>query len=298
MDIRKINTVYKPGDKALHPWPHIIMLGCHRRGYAEAALTPHRNPGFEICYAVDGEFEWTVEGRDIRIQSGESSMTMPWEEHSGRENVIGKGHLAWLIVQPELCTKHGRLILGAWSGMLSREERDLGDALRTRTTAYLGVVPGIDALFASLYEEIALGEIGYRQRVNAVVTEMLIRAARSIVRPVSAVGTVRASVMRALDLMRSDVGRKWSIRELAGHAGLGTTAFARQVKAATRATPMDYLIKLRVERAKALLAEPGRPVTDIALDLGFASSQHFTTMFRKMTGVTPSAYRAQHRNAG
>lgn len=297
MDIQNITAVYAPAHSALKPWPHIFMLGSHRRAKADPALMPHTNPGFEICYAVDGEFEWTVEDRDVRIRSGESSITMPWEKHGGRENIIGKGHLAWIIIQPELCTMHGRLILGAWSGMNSHEERDLGNVLKARSSAYLGAVAGMDALFSLIFEEIHAGEIGARQRVNAAVTDMLICSARAILHPESVSGRIDDSVMHALERMRADVGKKWSIASLAREAGLGTTAFARQVKAATRLTPMEYLIRLRVEKARSLLTASDMPATDIALELGFASSQHFTTMFRKLTGVTPSAYRANHRSA-
>ena len=48
-----------------------------------------------------------------------------------------------------------------------------------------------------------------------------------------------------------------------------------------------------MERAKELLAaEPARPVTGVALACGFTSSAHFATVFRKVTGQTPSAWRA------
>ena len=52
-------------------------------------------------------------------------------------------------------------------------------------------------------------------------------------------------------------------------------------------------IRLRIERARLLLAETDMPITMIAADLGYSSSQHFATSFRRDTGTTPSRYRRQ-----
>ena len=54
---------------------------------------------------------------------------------------------------------------------------------------------------------------------------------------------------------------------------------------------MDYLARLRVRRAKALLRNGRLPVTRIAFDLGFSSSQYFATFFKRFAGFTPTAYR-------
>jgi len=56
--------------------------------------------------------------------------------------------------------------------------------------------------------------------------------------------------------------------------------------------PHRWLLERRVERAKAMLAaEPARPVTEVVLACGFATSAHFATVFRKVTGHTASAWR-------
>jgi AraC-like DNA-binding protein len=50
-------------------------------------------------------------------------------------------------------------------------------------------------------------------------------------------------------------------------------------------------MRRRIYRAKYLLREPDRPITAIALDLGFSSSQYFATVFKKLVGLTPGEYR-------
>ena len=65
-------------------------------------------------------------------------------------------------------------------------------------------------------------------------------------------------------------------------------------KARSGLTPNDYLLKLRIDEAKRRLCHGAdQSVTDLAFDLGFSSSQYFSTVFKKFTGLTPSQYRAQ-----
>jgi AraC family transcriptional regulator len=78
---------------------------------------------------------------------------------------------------------------------------------------------------------------------------------------------------------------------LADVAGMSVFHFAREFKRSTGTTPHQYLIKLRVERAKALLATPDLPLIEVGLRSGFSHQSHFTRLFRRETGTTPSSYR-------
>ena len=56
-------------------------------------------------------------------------------------------------------------------------------------------------------------------------------------------------------------------------------------------SPYQYAIRQRVERAKRLLKSKDLAIADIALECGFANQDHLTKMFRRLTGITPKAYR-------
>jgi len=81
------------------------------------------------------------------------------------------------------------------------------------------------------------------------------------------------------------------LSELANVAGMSSFHFAREFKRTTGTTPHQYLIKFRVERAKALLAEAELPLTEVGLLSGFSHQSHFTRLFRRFTGTTPLSYR-------
>jgi transcriptional regulator GlxA family with amidase domain len=64
-----------------------------------------------------------------------------------------------------------------------------------------------------------------------------------------------------------------------------------QFKRGTGMTPTDYLLRVRVERARELMADTSRSLTEVAHATGFSSSQYFSTVFRRYTGMAPGAMR-------
>jgi AraC family transcriptional regulator len=78
---------------------------------------------------------------------------------------------------------------------------------------------------------------------------------------------------------------------LADLAHLSPFHFVRAFKQSFGLPPHRYLVKLRIDRAKALLADSAMSVTQVGARLGFSETSSFTTTFRKFAGFTPTAYR-------
>ncbi len=87
-------------------------------------------------------------------------------------------------------------------------------------------------------------------------------------------------------------GTEWTLEGMAAQCGLGRSRFAHYCRQITNMTPMEFLIRRRVDAAARMLrGEPRRRITDIAFAAGFQSSQHFATTFRKLKGAAPRDYR-------
>ena len=97
--------------------------------------------------------------------------------------------------------------------------------------------------------------------------------------------------MQLEQALRENLSHQWTVEEMAAIAGMGTTLFNEKVKNYTGFTPLNYLINIRISEAIKLLKKKDVNITDIALDTGFYSSQHFSTTFKKLTGYTPSEFR-------
>ncbi|HEX2679768.1 MAG TPA: helix-turn-helix transcriptional regulator [Candidatus Dormibacteraeota bacterium] len=95
---------------------------------------------------------------------------------------------------------------------------------------------------------------------------------------------------RVVDKMQV-LDNELSLESLAQESGYSRVHFVRMFRAATGRSPHNYLLNLRIERVRELLANPALSLTDIALDCGFSSHSHMTRAFRQFLGVTPSEYR-------
>ncbi len=104
-------------------------------------------------------------------------------------------------------------------------------------------------------------------------------------------GLAGHKLRRVTDYINDNLSRDLSLNEIAELVDLSTFHFVRAFKQATGATPHQYLLKSRVERAKQLLRETELPLAEISYLVGFNSQSHFTTSFRRLARLTPKAYR-------
>lgn len=103
-------------------------------------------------------------------------------------------------------------------------------------------------------------------------------------------------LLRARDAMDRRYAEPLAVEALACSIYLSRAHFIRSFRAAFGETPHRYLQRRRIERAMALLRHTERPITDICLDVGFASLGSFSRTFHAVLGVWPSDYRARARD--
>ncbi len=103
-------------------------------------------------------------------------------------------------------------------------------------------------------------------------------------------GPEHEAIARARQHLHDSPQGAWTpLTDLAQIAGLSPHHFARTFKAATGLPPHAYQLQLALEHAKKLLAD-GLPISQAALDCGFADQSHFSRTFRQFTGATPGQY--------
>lgn len=100
---------------------------------------------------------------------------------------------------------------------------------------------------------------------------------------------------RVLEHISANFADTVTLEDLADVAGLSPSHFSRQFKRTIGQSPMQYVSAYRVEQAKKGLAEPDRPLIDIALGCGFADQAHFSRVFKQFQQETPKAYRKRTR---
>jgi AraC-like DNA-binding protein len=96
---------------------------------------------------------------------------------------------------------------------------------------------------------------------------------------------------RAFETIEAHLGESISVPSLAAVAGMSPSHFARRFSGALGISPGRYIMRRRIEEARIRLAESDDTLDAVAADLGFCDGFHFSKVFKKETGLSPSAFR-------
>lgn len=107
--------------------------------------------------------------------------------------------------------------------------------------------------------------------------------------PALRLGQEIAAVKRAKDFLAENFTQNISLDTLSKIAYLSPFHLLRAFRQAVGLPPHEYLINVRVERGKQLLAK-GRPLAEVAYETGFCDQSHFSRQFKRLVGVTPGHY--------
>ena len=160
--------------------------------------------------------------------------------------------------------------------------------------AFVDVTPEVHRARTILLAEALRVDDHARLRLDLAATDLLGALLRSLAGPAVAPGhpgepdAVDAALACMRDRLADDA---LDLATLAGAAALSPFHFARLFRDRVGEPPVRHLRRLRLERAALLLRETDRPVTDIALDAGFASLSNFVTTFRLAYGLSPDRWR-------
>jgi AraC family transcriptional regulator len=136
------------------------------------------------------------------------------------------------------------------------------------------------------------GTSAYAEALGSVLVHELVRLERNGSEAPSFRGGLAGWQQKKIaDFIEEHLDEEISLQHLAELAQLSRYHFARAFKHSFGLPPHRYHMSRRMERAKSLLEERARSVTEVGLMLGFAETSSFTTSFRRAVGVTPSDYR-------
>jgi len=101
----------------------------------------------------------------------------------------------------------------------------------------------------------------------------------------------KENLERVIDYMNENYSTGISCTELANLVKMDKFGFIRSFKAQTSKTPYEYLLDLKIEKSKKMLKTNDYSITEISMLCGFSSHSHFTSTFKKKTGISPTEYR-------
>jgi len=204
-----------------------------------------------------------------------------------------------------LCHRH----VGEWVGLMNVSHLQLGisdEALMACADGAYGEVelrpsrkfadPRLSAMVAVVHAEMVAGFPSGRLFLDSLEQAMAVTLVNGHAvrhRPVQIFrgGLGSARLRRIKELVHARMEDDLSLDEMAQSVGLSTAHFARMFRKSTGKTPHQFVLRQRLERAKAMLRAPDARVLDVAVACGFKTQQHFAQAFRDIWGVSPTEYR-------
>jgi AraC-like DNA-binding protein len=302
-------------DAAGHPLIERAAIWSFREAFYEPA---HVSSWYEVGYLHSGTLTLELKnGARLRARGGDFFILQPGTYHRCAHDVISPCvYLLMCVCQdrPACCPPFAD----------SREQSAAMKMLKRAGNRVVRACPGMDAAFMNLHNEVcgqydrpgpgprfawqpspydgqhverdALLVPGSKNMAKlkvCLVRCLLFHAFMLVLRSIETPGKTPRypAVRQALRFIERHLTDRMSVTQVARMAGLSAGRMTSLFREQTGETPAAYRLRLRLEKSLDRLRDQSVPVTSIAAEMAFPTSQHFSGCFKKHFGISPSAWR-------
>jgi AraC-like DNA-binding protein len=256
------------------------------RGHARP---PHSHKGFEFLYLSRGTAHWQAAGNAYTQRMGDVYIAHPNEVHATGPRTNPENLHIWLGLRLESFGPGGERLARQIQKAQVRILPDchevepllraiIGQVVTTRRQRAQVVRALIDAFIALLEQRLAYAQDPAYQSARAL--------------PYS------PAVQKALAYMKRRLDHRLPLQDLAGAATARSVPhFCSQFHREVGVSPAAYHMLMRLEAGREMLRQPAFDITTVAMQSGFSSSQHFSTLFKRAFGVTPRIWKTNAKTA-
>jgi AraC-like DNA-binding protein len=268
--------------------PEIAVFSvCHFRRAVMTSDSWEEHDGTEILFMLSGEACWEFGNEQIaQVKGGQAIAFAPRSRHRILHGLYTPSRAIWIVFGSGQPSTRGGLIPPPELKML------LAAAAQMRTPRDLdnGTVRALNELAQRLGDDrIFLGspamKAEVRSRLYSALTGLWAQSGRRQTEPAT------AAVRTLASNLRHDLANNAPIQDFAKDLSYGHSQLYALFKREFGMSPNDYRHRLRIKTCCDLLANTNSSITQIAIDLGYSSSQYFCQVFKKYVGATPTEYR-------
>jgi AraC-like DNA-binding protein len=156
----------------------------------------------------------------------------------------------------------------------------------------LGLNEQLIHLFSAILENTKTEHPGYQPLISGMIIHLLGAIyAKTKQQELEQEDISAVLISKARILLREYVHKNIAVESVAEELQVSYSWFRKAFKTFTGIAPHQYVLQLKIEKAKALLADTTKPVKEIAFELGFESSFYFSRIFKSKTTHAPDTYR-------
>ena len=264
-----------PDDLPSHPQLAVISCGYQDDRAHPACRRPHGRADTHLLVVASGCLHVRSGGAETVLYSGGIVLYRPGEPQYYRRSAEPVGATYWVHFTGD-----------AVPVLLHR--LGLDDLHTLQLDPNLAVPAGFDRMIREMQRQ----KPHYLTAAAAELAGLLAQIARSRTEMQQLQSPIDAQILEIAAQMKTQLSRPMSVESCAQACGLCRYRFIEHFKRLTGQTPLQYRTALRMDHAKFLLRATDCTMAEITQEIGLESVPYFTRLFHRVTGQTPSAFRA------
>ncbi len=273
----------------------VIVKTIERIHDASWNMEPNVHENYEMVYMKKGDAVFEIAGQPVHIGPNDIIIIKPRQPHK------------FIVKSPDKCvfivlnfkfvnqtnSEFSEVPLHDFLNFVSNKEA--GAFIKLKVSQKNDII----TLLNRILKERENNDIGSEFLEHLLVLELFVLISRALKMEWESSIRDKAPKLRELieiaaKYIHNNFERDISLSDISRYVFLSPSYFARVFKKEMGMSPINYLLNVRVERAKELLTETSMKISDIALNVGFSNQQRFNEIFKKYVKTTPMNYRKQH----
>ncbi len=236
-------------------------------------MMPHCHPyAVEICYVTKGHLDWWTDSISFRLEPQDLLVVLSGHPHGAVDSAVQPCEYYWVHFG------------------IHQLRKEIVDILER--PGFAGVhrnLPQLGDLVIRIMNEHRSKDQFSDESVKSLAELLLVGLLRDF--PLPNQKTPSDLVKQAQEILQRTAVDDLSIEMVASQLQVSSVWLSKKFRQELGESPAKWARSQRVSKAKRLLVLDQLTIGEIAIDLGFSSSQYFSTVFRQETGLTPSEYR-------
>lgn len=231
---------------------------------------------YQIIYIAKGKGYFTFEQEEIAVDEGNIVLYKPHIKQQYRYEYKDQSRIYWIHFTGNDIENYLRTL-----------------NLQENLIYKVGFVEGITNLWENIIAELQVKRMYYEELTEGMLMQLLASLSRNVYEEKNNILTTHKNIQKVIEDMHRNCNREMTVNEYAKCYNMSACWFINNFKLLTGMTPRQYMIHIKINKAKALLKDSQLNVNEVAEIVGFQNAFYFSRAFKKTTGMSPKEWKEQ-----